>query len=201
MNKPEYVKINDKLFKINTDFRVAIRCNEVAKDKQISDYERALAIIYLLFGDEGLDETTLHDKLIEKAIRYISLGQEQNGSNDSLKTNRLDISKCTGLIKSSFKYDYGYDPFELEYLHWYDFYNDLENLSSNEFGTCCILNRVNNLLNMDLSTIKDNKQRNKMKEAQNQIIEQYCYKSNKKMTKEQENSANEFYSALFRKEM
>jgi hypothetical protein len=201
LNKPEYVKVNNELYKLNTDFRVAIRCNEIATDENIGDYERALAILYLLYGDIGLNEVKIQNELLEKGMKYLSLGQEQNGSNNDVNKNRLDISKCKGLIKSSFKYDYGYDPYELEYLHWYDFYNDLENLSSNEFGTCCILNRINNLLNMDLSTIKDNKQRNKMIEAQKQIIEQYCYKSNKKMTKEQENSANEFYSALFRKEM
>ena len=47
MNNPEYVKVNDKKYKINTDFRVALECSKIAEDKEISDIERALALIYL----------------------------------------------------------------------------------------------------------------------------------------------------------
>ncbi len=46
MNYPKYAQIEDRLYEINTDFRVAIKCNEVAEDKTISDTERALAISY-----------------------------------------------------------------------------------------------------------------------------------------------------------
>lgn len=52
MNNPEYVKVDNKLYKINTDFRVAIECNYIAQDEKIGDYERSLAIIYKLFGEE-----------------------------------------------------------------------------------------------------------------------------------------------------
>ena len=57
MNYPEYVKIDNKKYKINTDFRVAIECNEIATDENISDFERALAIIYKLFGNDGINDT------------------------------------------------------------------------------------------------------------------------------------------------
>ena len=75
MNYPKYAQIEDRLYEINTDFRVAIKCNEVAEDKTISDTERALAIIYLLFGEKGLKS---HDReaLLEKAKTYLSCGQE-----------------------------------------------------------------------------------------------------------------------------
>ena len=56
MNNPEYVRTkNGKNYKINTDFRVALKCNEVSMDTSIGDLERTLAIVYLLFGDEGID--------------------------------------------------------------------------------------------------------------------------------------------------
>lgn len=51
MNKPQYVKVNDTVYKINTDFRVALECNRIAEDRNIGDYERSLAVIYKLFGD------------------------------------------------------------------------------------------------------------------------------------------------------
>jgi hypothetical protein len=108
----------------------------------------------------------------------------------------MDISKCEGIIRSSFKFDYNYDPYELEYLHWYDFYNDLENLSTSEFGTCCIFNRINSILNEDASKIKDSKEKRKLLDLQEELKEKYCIVKEKTMTKEQEKSAREFYKSL-----
>jgi hypothetical protein len=47
--KPEYVKIGDKQYKINTDYRVALECNKIALDLSIGEYEKALAVIFKLF--------------------------------------------------------------------------------------------------------------------------------------------------------
>lgn len=52
MKKPSYTKIDGEVYEINTDFRVGIECNKVAQDTSVGDYERALAIIYLLFGEK-----------------------------------------------------------------------------------------------------------------------------------------------------
>ena len=65
MDYPKYVKIGEKKYKINTDFRVAIECQEIALDDSIGDFERALAIIYKLFGDDGLDDSNNYEKLLE----------------------------------------------------------------------------------------------------------------------------------------
>ena len=67
MKYPEYVKVGDKKYKINTDFRIAIECDEIAKDNSIGNYERALAIIYKLFGEEGLNSLDDHEKLLKLA--------------------------------------------------------------------------------------------------------------------------------------
>lgn len=197
MNSPNYVKVDDKLYKINTDFRVAIECNKIAQNTKIGDYERAMAIIFKLFGKDGLNCVKI-DKLLELGIKYISLlDTNKNDLKTDLKANLdIDISKCEGLIRSSFKFDYNYDPYELKYLHWYDFYNDLENLSTSEFGNCCILNRVISILNQDASKIKDNKERQKLVDTQKLLKEKYCVIQEKELTDEQEKSAEEFYKAL-----
>lgn len=196
MNNPEYVKVDNTLYKINTDFRVAIECNDIARDKTISDYERALAIIYKLFGKDGL-ACKSQNKLLELGIKYISLGDDKkslkNNSDDKFK---LDFTKSKGIIRSSFKFDYNYDPYELEYLHWYDFYNDLENLSTSEFGTCCILNRVLSILNEDVSKIKDRKRKKEIIEAQEILKQKYCIQEEQNITEEQKASAKEFYKSI-----
>ena len=195
MNNPEYVKVDGELYKINTDFRVALECNKIAEDENIGDYERAMAILYKLFGERGLDCQN-KDKLIELAIKYISLGEEQK----SLKmhpsdTFELDFEKCIGLIKSSFKFDYGYDPYEKEYIHWYTFYNDLENLSSSEFGTCCALNRVISILNTDASKLKG-KEATELKKAQRELMEKYCKVKKKEITAQEKESVANLYKQL-----
>lgn len=196
MNNPQYVKVDDKLYKINTDFRVALECNRIAEDTSIGEYERALAIIYKLFGEDGLDCEN-QNKLLELGMKYLLLGRDKNElKNEPHEKYELDFDKCIGLIKASFKFDYKYDPYELEYLHWYDFYNDLESLSTSEFGNCCILNRVTSILNQEPKEIKDNKQRQKLIEAQKLLSQKYCKQKEIEMTKEQEESAKAFYKSL-----
>lgn len=196
MNNPQYVKVDDKLYKINTDFRVALECNKIAEDSSIGNLERAMAIIYKLFGEDGLDCEN-QNRLLELGMKYLLLGREQNSlKNEPHDKYELDFNKCIGLIKASFKFDYKYDPYELKYLHWYDFYNDLESLSTSEFGNCCILNRIVSILEQEPKEIKDSKQREKLIDAQKLLKEKYCKKEEKKITKEQEESARAFYKSL-----
>ena len=195
MNKPKYAKVNNEEYEINTDFRVALEVNQIARDTSIGDFERSLAVIYKLFGDKGLE---CEDKatLLEKAIKYILLGRDKK----ELKINpndkfELDFFKCEGLIRSSFKFDYGYDPYELDYLHYYDFYNDLENLSANEFN-CCVLNRIIMILNEEPSEVKDSKQRKKLIEAQRELRKKYCVDNGEKLTDKEKRSVLNLYEEL-----
>lgn len=193
MNNPTKVKVKDTLYDINTDFRVALEVNDIARDKSIGDYERALAIIYKLYGEAGL-KCEDQEKLLELAMKYLQVQEGGEQVNDN-KYN-LDFSKCEGLIRSSFKYDYGYDPYELDYLHWYDFYNDLGNLSGSEFGNCCVLNRVMTIINYDTSKIKDSKERTKINNAKKELIRKYCETKETPISKDQERNARELYKAL-----
>ena len=197
MNKPEYVKLdNGKLLKINTDFRVAIECDNIARNKNIGNFERALAIVYKLFGEEGLSYEN-QNRLVELSMKYITLGKGQKTVKTNSRDNfQLDFNKCRGLISSSFKFDYKYDPYELDYLHWYDFYNDLENLSTSEFGNCCILNRIVSVLNYDTSKIKDTSERTKMNEAKEELRKKYCINEETEITEAQKESAKEFYKSI-----
>lgn len=186
MKNPTKIKVKDKIYKINSDFRVVLECNEISQDENIGDYERALAIIYKLFGEEALNDTQNYEELLEKAQKFISCGNETEESNEQPD---MDFRQDEGLIKSSFKYDYNYDPYALEYLHWWDFYNDLCNLSYSEFGSCCILNKVRNLRNYDVSEIKDSKKRQEVVDMKEKFsLKRY----EKKLTKEQEESIAKF---------
>ena len=196
MNKPRYVKVDDILYEINTDFRVAIECSRIGEDNNIGDCERALAIIYKLFGEKGLNCEN-KNKLLEMGLKYL-LSDDENKStkNHSRKNYELDFNKCEGLIRSSFKFDYKYDPYELEYLHFYDFLNDLENLSTSEFGSCCMLNRVVSVLEMDTSKIKNSSDAEKVKKAQQEFKNKYCKSNKQQLSYKEKKSVSKLYEDL-----
>lgn len=178
------IQIEDTIYEANTDFRIAIECNRIATDETIGDFERVLGIICTVFGDKGLDNPSHYEKLLKWAKKWLSCGKEII---DTHEDPDMDYIEDKALIRSSFIYDYKYNPYDMEYLSWEDFYNDLNNLSNSEFGNCCVLNRVRNLRNFDVSQIKDNKERQRIAKAK----EYYAlrkYKRENHLTKEQEES-------------
>lgn len=163
---PEYVDIEGKLYKINTDFRIAIECQKVAEDKNIGDYERALAIIYLLFGDTGIDSVKDYDKLLELGKKYLLCNEEYDQKSNEKPD--MDYEQDMPYIEASFQSDYGIWLPDIE-MHWWKFNRLINGLSNSEMGNCCILNRVRNLRNYDAKQIKDNKERKKIIDAQKRV--------------------------------
>lgn len=190
MKCPQYAKVGDRQYKINTSFRTAIRCQEIAQDKSIGDFERALGVICTLFGEEALDNVEDYEKLLELAKKYLSCGKEIQETN---KKPDMDYIKDIDLIEASFMSDYHIDLTQ-EDMDWWKFNNLMNGLSNSELGNCCILNNIRNLRNFDASSIKDNKERQKIVEAQ-----QYWSldkQENIQLTKEQQKSVDEFYRSL-----
>lgn len=198
MNYPEYVKIEDKKYKINTNFRVAIECQDIATDESIGDYERALAIIYKLFGEDGINTPQHYEKLLELAVKYLSCGKEIDN-----KTNEepdMDFTQDMDYIEASFMSDYNIDLTNTE-MHWWKFYNLINGLSNSEMGNCCVLNRVRNLRTYDTKDIKDPKELEKIKKAKQQVaLKKRVVK--KSLTTEQQKNIDNFYkmTGITRKE-
>lgn len=180
MNNPEFIEINNKKIKINTDYRVALKCNQVAIDDTIGDYERAYAILYLLYGDEGLNKENDLNKMLQLAMKYLSCGEERK---DEQEEQDMDFEQDFNLIRASFKSDYGIDLLN-ENMHWWDFYTYINGLKED-----CILNRIRELRTYDLSEIKDTKTRKKIKEQK----ERFALKKKYKITKQQQENVDTFY--------
>lgn len=184
INNPQYAKIGDKKYKINTSYKVALRCNEVAMDNKITDYEKMLAIIYLLFGDEGLSDKRQYEKLLDLAFKYLSCGEETEKNNNEPD---MDFKQDFNLIKASFKSDYGID-LNKEDLDWYDFYMYLNGLTEN-----CILNRVRSLRTYDVSKIDDAKERRDIIKSKKRFA---LKKNEPKLTDEQMKSMEQLNNIL-----
>ena len=198
MKYPTYAEIDGKKYKINTDFRVAIECNEIALDASINKYERALAIIYKLFGDEGLDDRKNHEKLLEIAKKFLSCGKELK-SNASAKPD-MDFVQDMDYIEASFMSDYNIDLTNIE-MHWWKFFKLMNGLSNSELGNCCILNRIRNIRNYDEKDIKDSKQLEKIREAKKTVALRER-NSNQELTLEQKRNIENYLvqSGLKKKE-
>jgi hypothetical protein len=188
-NYPEYVRIENKKYKINTDFRVAVECQEIATDDSIGDYERALAVIYKLFGDDGIEATNHYEKLLELGTKFLSCGKElEDKSNEEPD---MDFVQDMDYIEASFMSDYNIDLTNTK-MHWWKFYNLINGLSNSDMGNCCVLNRVRNLRTYDTKDIKDPKELEKIKKAKEQVA--LKKKKNKQnLTDEQKNNIDNFY--------
>ena len=191
MRCPKIVQVGEKEYKINTDFRVAIECNKIAEDKSISDYERALAIIYKLFGEEALEDFDNQEKLLGFALKYLSCGKEIEKTDEEPD---MDYDEDMDYIEASFMSDYNIDLENTE-MDWWKFNKLINGLSNSELGDCCILNRIWNLRNYDVKDIKDKKERDKIIKAK-KSVELKKYKKENKLTKEQEESMEKLNELL-----
>ena len=159
-NYPEYVKVKDKKYKINTDFRIALKCNEIA-ESNVSEEERGLAIIYLLFGDEGLKDSLNWNELLDLALQFLSRGKELDKKND--EEANMSFWQDWGYIQASFFSDYKIDLTK-EKIHWWLFYDLMCGLTEK-----CVLNRVRFVRDFDISQIKDSKEREKWIKQKKQL--------------------------------
>lgn len=177
------IQIEDTIYEAKTDFRTAIRCNEIATDNTIGDFERVLGIICTMFGPSAIDNPNHYEKLLKWALNYLSCGQEVSSNKEQPD---MDYVEDMDYIEASFMSDYQIDLTETN-MDWHKFNNLMNGLSNSEFGNCCVLNRIRNLRNLDLSEIKDNKERQKLAKAKEQVALKK-YKKENNLTKEQEES-------------
>lgn len=158
---PEFVKVNEKTYPINTDYRIALKCDEIARNENIDDLERGLAIIYLLFGDKGLKDSQNWEKLLKLGIKYLKCGKENKENED--KEPDMSFKQDWGYIQASFMSDYKIDLSKKK-MHWWAFYNFIEGLTEN-----AALNRVRYIRSYDISQIKDQKERNEWIERKKEV--------------------------------
>lgn len=158
-NYPQYAEVHGKKYKINTDYKVALRCNKISND-DISDEERGLAIIYLLFGEQGLNDSENWEKLLKIAIKYLNCGKENQESEEA---ENMSYEQDMGYVKASFFSDYNIDLNNAQ-MHWWQFYDLLCGLTEDS-----ILNRVRFVRDFDVSQIKDRKEKEKWIKQKQQV--------------------------------
>jgi len=186
---PEFAEIDGKLYKINTDYKYALICFKIIDDPLISDIERAIAVVSVLFGREDKDGNVIGipdnlDVALQKASFFLSCGKETNNIKDVKKDMDFDYDK--EFIYASFISDYKID-LETENMHFWKFCSLISGLTEDS-----ILNRVRDLRNTNLSDYKDSKTRSKLQEA----MERVALPSEYDYDKEDMEAINEFNKLL-----
>lgn len=162
MSYPEYANINGERYKINTDFRVGVRCFDVINDNSICDEERALAVVYLLFG--FLPENDLFGVFLDKATLFLQCGKDEVKEDvPSPRKPDMDFTLDMKYISASFMSDYRIDLHKAD-LHFWQFCELIQGLTES-----CVLSRVRDLRNQNLEEIKDNRQRIRVAQAQRAV--------------------------------
>lgn len=176
MRYPEAVEINGKEYLINTGYEYGLACFKALNDLEISESERACAIIGLLYKEWPDDE----NEALRLAVKYLQCGKES--TRPEMKPD-MDFEYDENLIESSFMSDYRIDLDEAD-MHWWKFNSLLQGLTDDS-----ILNRVRDLRNYDVSNL-DAKARQKVMKAKQDVA------LPDRMDREEQNIIDEFEAAL-----
>ncbi len=163
---PTHAEVEGELYELNTDYRYALECFKIIDSTSISDIERAIAVVSVLFGreDENGNIINIPENLniaLEKAAFFLSCGKENKDIKEIKKD--MDFEYDKEYIRASFMSDYSIDLSNRE-LHFWQFCELISGLTENS-----ILNRVRDLRNTDLSDYKDSKTRTKIEEAMKRV--------------------------------
>lgn len=148
----KYALIEGNKYPINTDFRVAIKCDEILNDSSIDDLDRGILITGLLFG---VDSPYCQEAL-DKAKKYLENGATEQGK------KILDFKQHWDYYYGAFRAQYGIDLNKDE-LHYHEFVSLCKTLKNQA------INDVIEVLTYDMSEVKDPKQRRKIVEAQQKL--------------------------------
>lgn len=177
---PTKMEANGRIYNINTDYRVALACFKAIDDESITDLERFYAVESLLLGPDVLQED---ERILQGKIElYLRCGREKNISNDEIDMDYFQDNKdiCTSIYQV---YN-GLDINEIDYLHWWKFNELIEGLTEDS-----ILEKKRRLRTYDLTTITDNKEREKIEKEKQKVA---LKKKTPKLTEEQLDSVNKF---------
>ncbi|HBF68655.1 MAG TPA: hypothetical protein DDW20_05005 [Firmicutes bacterium] len=115
---PTKIKVNNKVLKINSDFRNCIKIIEAFEDDDLFDEEKYLILIRRLYIDEVKEEDL--EQAIIKGIKFLDLGEENENNEENVK-RLYSFSKDDSYIYTGIRQSHNIDLNSIEYLHWWNF--------------------------------------------------------------------------------
>lgn len=180
MSYPETITIGGREYEINADYQSALACIACINDPELGDTERAYGVLELLYKEQPEDG----QEAIRMAVKFLTMGKEPNPARENSAPD-MDYEHDMHYIRSSFRSDYAIDLNERPEMHFWEFAELLQGLTDK-----CILNRVRDLRNYDLTEVKDTKTRTRIMQAQREVA------LPKKIAKEDQDALDAFWSQI-----
>lgn len=161
-NYPKHIYVDGKAYRIDTDFRRWIGLNEALLDKNLEP-EDLNYLILSLFRDELPSNGSEAGKEI---IRFLlgNINERQNGKHKAKSKRVMSFLYDGDYILGAFMECYHIDLIKIHYMHWWHFLALLNALNSE-----CELKKRMSYRSIDLSKIKDKKERARIRKIQNEI--------------------------------
>lgn len=154
---PTTLCIEDREYKIRTDYRIALTIFEAFNDIELKDNEKAMVMLNLLYEivPDNIEEA------LKKASWFLDGGKQYEEFNKTKKV--MDWEQDESIIFSAVNKVAGYETREKEYIHWWTFLGYFSEIGEGLFST----------------VINIRQKKNKGKKLEK--YEQEFYKNNKKL--------------------
>lgn len=156
---PTHINVKGVDYPINKDWQVGLLAMDVINDVQLSDVERAVQLVVLVLGNVP-DEVLLDQEALNKVIKYLECERKPVKKKQK---KAMDYKQDIYPIWSSIKAHYGLDIFNDD-VNWYELNNMIEGLPQDS-----ALMEIVKIRTYDLRDASDNKQRQKIREAQKEL--------------------------------
>lgn len=179
---PEALRVGDQEYEINTSYLYALACIACVNDPELTDAERAFGVIEILYKEPL---PTDGPEAVRMAVKFLSLGKDPVEGDRPERAPDMDYEADMHYIRASFRSDYGVDLARSPDLHWWEFMELLQGLTDK-----CVLNRIRDLRNYDISTVKDAKTRSSIIQAQREVA------LPGRISQEDQDTLDDFYARL-----
>lgn len=159
---PTTLCIEDREYKIRTDYRIALTIFEAFNDIELKDNEKAMVMLNLLYEivPDNIEEA------LKKASWFLDGGKQYEEFNKTKKV--MDWEQDESIIFSAVNKVAGYETREKEYMHWWTFLGYFSEIGEGLFSTVINIRQKKNkgkkLEKYEQEFYKNNKQLIDLKE-------------------------------------
>lgn len=117
---PESIKIKDKIYPINADFRDCLKIILAFEDPELVVMEKQAILLLNLYQEFPLEEHL--EEAIIKGVRFLDGGKPKENLENGKSSPRIySFQKDAEIIFAAFQQTHGIDLQAVEFLHWWKF--------------------------------------------------------------------------------
>lgn len=116
---PKAIKIQDKVYSINTDFRDCLLIILAFEDNELTWLEKQAIMLENLYCDFPSEEYL--EEAITKAVKFLDGGNSSSSENDEPSLRLYSFSKDANLVFAAFQQTHRINLQNIEYMHWWQF--------------------------------------------------------------------------------